>query len=262
MNTAEYIASDILERYVLGDVSAQETKEVECLSHIYPEIKTALTALQTALERYADAHAQEPPAALRDKIMAQFDKLDAEKTPAATPPPTNIAATPDKSSMLARGFALIIVVLLGAVYYFYGNQKHLQTQIDDLNKNVQNAKQETETLTRQMLILKSPDYRKIELKGTPKSPNIKATLFWNTTTNTVVILPNSLPLAAADQQYQLWAIKDGKPVDAGILPQNFGSLDLIAMKNIDQAQAFAITLEKKGGAAAPTLTEMYVLGEV
>jgi anti-sigma-K factor RskA len=71
-----------------------------------------------------------------------------------------------------------------------------------------------------------------------------------------------LPLASADQQYQLWAIKDGQPIDAGVLPQQFAYSDLIAMKNIDNAQAFAITLEKKGGVASPTLTEMYVLGEV
>jgi anti-sigma-K factor RskA len=259
MNTTEYIASDILERYVLGDVSVQESKEVECLSHIYPEIKTALTELQTTLEHYADAHAVPPPAALRDKIMAELDSLDAAKMPKPAP---LLAPKTDTSSMLTRIFALIIVLLLGGIYYLYGSQEQLKNQVAEFTKNMQDAKQKSEDLTRQMLILKNPDYQKIALKGTPKSPDIQVILFWNATTKNVVILPNSLPLASADQQYQLWAIKDGQPIDAGVLPQQFAYSDLIAMKNIDNAQAFAITLEKKGGVASPTLTEMYVLGEV
>lgn len=34
------------------------------------------------------------------------------------------------------------------------------------------------------------------------------------------------------------------------------------MKMIKSAQAFAITLEKEGGSEAPTMEEMYVMGEV
>jgi len=34
------------------------------------------------------------------------------------------------------------------------------------------------------------------------------------------------------------------------------------MKNIPKAQAFAITLEKKGGSVTPTLSAMYVMGKV
>ena len=38
MNTNDYILTGILEQYVLGDVSPQEKQEVECMSHIYPEV--------------------------------------------------------------------------------------------------------------------------------------------------------------------------------------------------------------------------------
>ena len=34
------------------------------------------------------------------------------------------------------------------------------------------------------------------------------------------------------------------------------------MKNIPKAQAFAITLEKAGGSAAPTLEQLFVMGNV
>jgi anti-sigma-K factor RskA len=34
------------------------------------------------------------------------------------------------------------------------------------------------------------------------------------------------------------------------------------MKDIGQAQAFAITLEPAGGSASPTLNQMYVMGNI
>jgi anti-sigma-K factor RskA len=37
---------------------------------------------------------------------------------------------------------------------------------------------------------------------------------------------------------------------------------LVKMKNIPRAQAFAITLEKKGGSVTPTMEKLYVLGKV
>lgn len=45
MDIEDYIASGILENYVFGHVSAQEMQEVECMSHIYPEIKEELTSI-------------------------------------------------------------------------------------------------------------------------------------------------------------------------------------------------------------------------
>ena len=70
-----------------------------------------------------------------------------------------------------------------------------------------------------------------------------------------------MPQPQAGQQYQLWAIVDGKPVDAGMVEIDPGKA-LHRMKNIPKAEAFAITLEKAGGSPTPTLTAMFVMGKV
>jgi len=36
---------------------------------------------------------------------------------------------------------------------------------------------------------------------------------------------------------------------------------VVKMKNIPRAQAFAVTLEKRGGSAAPTMDQMYMMGK-
>ncbi len=37
---------------------------------------------------------------------------------------------------------------------------------------------------------------------------------------------------------------------------------LVAMKSVQAAQAFAVTLEPKGGSIVPTMEQMYVIGNV
>ncbi len=93
------------------------------------------------------------------------------------------------------------------------------------------------------------------------SPSSLATVFWNTESKAVYLLVNQLPKPATGKQYQLWAIADGKPVDAGIFELGEG-ITFIKLKTIAKAEAFAITLEKKGGSETPTMDAMYVMGKV
>ena len=59
-----------MELYASGNVSPQEKQEVECMSHIYPEIQEELLRTQRALEAYARLHAVAPPAHLKAKILS------------------------------------------------------------------------------------------------------------------------------------------------------------------------------------------------
>jgi anti-sigma-K factor RskA len=65
----------------------------------------------------------------------------------------------------------------------------------------------------------------------------------------------------AGKQYQLWAIVDGKPVDAGMIDLN-QPIVFQQMKTINSAQAFAVTIENVGGSATPSLETMCLLGNV
>ena len=95
-----------------------------------------------------------------------------------------------------------------------------------------------------------------------KSPESIATVYWNKNKKSVYLNPSNLPKPSNDKQYQLWVIKDGVPVDMGMLPQDFTSDTLVKMHETDNAQAFAITLEKKDGVPSPTMSEMYVMASL
>ncbi len=100
----------------------------------------------------------------------------------------------------------------------------------------------------------------IKMPGIAGKEDNLATLYWNTKNKDVYVMLNKLPVPAKGKQFQLWALVDGKPVDAGLL--NSECQGVCKMKNIPKAQAFAITLENEGGSPAPTMQQMYVLGKV
>jgi len=74
MNINDYISSGILEQYVLGDISPQEKQEVECMSHIYPELQEELLKLQITLEGLALENAIEVPLHVKKNIFEQIEK--------------------------------------------------------------------------------------------------------------------------------------------------------------------------------------------
>ncbi|MEZ4904504.1 MAG: anti-sigma factor [Spirosomataceae bacterium] len=81
----------------------------------------------------------------------------------------------------------------------------------------------------------------------------------NPNTQEVQLNVLSLPTPTSDKQYQLWALVGGNPVDLGVFDVNTA---MQKMKAIPKADAFAVTLEKKGGSPTPHLEELYVMGKV
>lgn len=100
---------------------------------------------------------------------------------------------------------------------------------------------------------------KVAMKGIAGKEGNLATVYWNSKSKDVYVLANKLPKAPEGKQYQLWALVKGKPIDAGMLNDCNG---VCKLKNTQQADIFAITLEKKGGSPTPDLSQLYVLGKV
>ena len=69
----------------------------------------------------------------------------------------------------------------------------------------------------------------------------------NAGTENVTLLINNLPQPPSEKQYQLWALLDGQPIDLGVFDYDVREKRLLVrMKNVQNAQAFAITLERRG----------------
>ncbi len=249
MDIQEYISSGIVESYVLGLASDEERREFEQLCKQYPELLAARIAFELAFEKQAVENAITPPGDVKSKIFEQI--AGTGKLIAIQP------ATVRKINWAKYAAAASIILLAGSVYWnitLSNKNKSLQNNYNNTVAELSEVKKDIQTLTG------NPNVKMASMKGMDAAPQSYATVYWDTASHDVYLLTNNLPIPASDKQYQLWAIFDGKPVDLGVFDMKKEKL-LIQAKNAQGAEAFAITLEKKGGSPTPEGT-MYVMGKL
>ncbi|GAB3168457.1 anti-sigma factor [Telluribacter humicola] len=267
MNIQAYIESGILEEYVLGTVSSQEKQEVECLSKIYPEVKSELLKLEQAMESYALEHQTPPPAHLKGKIFDQmkFGPVPEQVEPVedngstVVPIGTGTATTRPLWGTLAVAASVLLAVLFGWAFY---QMSAYREQNETLAAEIEAVRNESAYQQNLASLYRNPDYKVVRMAGVEKSPESSVVAFWNQSTNEVLLDVQNLPAPPANRQYQLWSIVNGTPVDMGVLDPEFGGKILKMKATQPGAAAFAITLEKEGGSPNPTLEQMYVMGNV
>jgi anti-sigma-K factor RskA len=265
-----YISSGVIENYVLGATTAEEAEEVEKLAAIYPEIQAEIEANRLALLEYVLQFEQEPPAELRDKVLAKITALETEFDTQTTKQTKNIVM-PSSSRvsywMLAASWALLVLSIGLNIWMIQGWRETHRTLSQVRNAQESNNRQifalqtKYKDLHQELSILQQPSNQLIELKGTNEFPEAKVVLVWNQKSKEVFVKIQNLPKPPNGKQYQLWSI-DGKEVkDAGMIILKGEEFVICKMKNVNKANAFAITLEKTGGVQKAE-GAMYVLGEV
>lgn len=173
--------------------------------------------------------------------------------------------------MMAASFVLLACSIFGNIW-LYQKWKNSQQELAGLNRSQQVlAARLNQSDTRynilesqlktQISVMKNPEVKQVMMKGLPLMPEALATIYWNPKTREVFINANVLPTNLTDAQgLQLWAIVDGKPVDLGMVPTQTSLESLVQMKNVENASAFAITIEGKNGSPTPTMEKMIVMG--
>lgn len=265
MNVQEYISSGIVESYVLGLASPEEQLEFENMCRQYPEVLQARTNFEIAMEQQAMQHAIAPPPSLKEEIR----KAVMEAAPTAKVVTMHTEPVVHKINWLKYAVAASVVLLAGSLFWnvsLYKDNKKLQSNYDNTVASLTDTKAKLNDIEKEIgLIQQNPNVKMAALKGMPDvSPTSFATVYWDTTTKDVYLMVNNLPKPASDKQYQLWALLDGKPIDLGLIENDFFTSQkrlLIKGKNLRNAQAFAITLETKGGNPTPQGT-MYTLGNL
>lgn len=279
MDTKVYIESGIIESYVLGLATDEEATELEQFCQQYIDIKHAVEDFQLFIEKQAFENAVAPPSDIRNKLMTTLsDEFAKEEDDNKTGAPV-ISMMEDHTSgagniktkrigfwkYIAAASVILLVASAALNFYFYSNYQSANTKYQALLTD-RNSLQANNDVFRTKLgdfeeamrIVQNPDMLVVKLGPIPGKENNLATVYWNTKTKDVYIIPTKLAPAPADRQYQLWAIVDGKPVDAGLISECNG---VCKMTNMPRAQKFAVTLEQKGGSPTPHLDQLYVISQ-
>jgi anti-sigma-K factor RskA len=261
LNINEYIASGILEEYILGQLSASQREEVEAMAAQHPEVREELKIIEEALAKYGMAHARPMPAALKQNILSRVAELEGEKSKDANQTPRK------RNGSIGWFMALIILAALVLWSLFQnfrlGNElKDLQLRHEQSIADCDSVRVRNDQLAQQLAVLKNPGLQLVYMLGTEKSKSSQVVVHYNPTVEQTFLRVDALPAPAPGKQYQLWAIVGGAPVSMGVFDIPADTTVLISVPHVADAQAFAVTLENAGGVASPTLEEMYVIGNV
>lgn len=265
MNVEEYISSGILEAYAVGELSEQERADVEKNVARYPELRKELLLIEEAQEQLLMKAAVQPRSSVKTNLFAVID--------AQQPVNKVVALKQDKSHLSFWKFAAAASVTMALItsilaLNYWNKWKNTESSLAELIAQNQRVAQDYNTVNKRLdqiekdlNIINNPAFNRVVMKGTANAPASLASVYWNESTKEVYLSIQQMKELSQGNQYQLWAIVDGKPVDAGVFDPNFAGL--LKMKDISSGAAtFAVTIEPRGGKSTPTLETMQVAGNV
>ena len=262
MPTQELINSGLLELYVAGVLSDKEARMITEAAALHPEVKAEIDAIENQLIRTLDQGTAAPGKELKEAIWDEI-KDDAVKN--IKPISTKLR----RWQIFAAAASVLFIINCFTIAWLANSRGSFKKQYQQAAIHEMKLLHEHEEQAHQLAmnsadlkILRSHDFKKSTLKAINTDNPSMICVYYNPKTKAVWVDNCGLNTPAADKQYQLWAMVNGKPVDAGLLDEHFHDNGLQALKPMSNAAAFAITLEPKGGSSVPTMTQLQVIGSI
>ncbi|HKK89353.1 MAG TPA: anti-sigma factor [Saprospiraceae bacterium] len=259
MDVKKYIESGIIEAYCLQQTAEKETREVECLSKIYPEIQERIYAFNEELHELSAKMAISPIPSLKAKIFEEIDRI----------PKMRIEKNENEASVkqvntnwLAAASALLLLGLGFLLYQFshlQGDYQQLAKSSAEIQERNNDLRSQIEQSQEQLAFLTHSATQEWVLSDPNQADLIKAIVYWNPNNQKYFLTAESLSDPDPRSQYQVWAIIGDQPVSIGLIEpgEKFIALSHIELSDID---AFGITMEKMGGSKQPTMSQLKAIG--
>jgi anti-sigma-K factor RskA len=236
-----FLDTDLLEKYLLGDTSTEESLQVERYIAMYPEVRTSYDELQKNLKMYAKLHARKTPEGLKETILNRI---------------RNEKAGRRRFYRYAVAASIAALLFAGSSYFFWNQSKTLQQENTIVNNKIKDLeldmKVQLEDLRNQYIVLNNPNTKRLNINGNLKAKELKAVTYVNPVKKLSYINVSHLPQLPEDQCFQMWAEVNGELVNLGVIKQFDDKEKLLALPYSDNAIGY-ITIEPQGGNSSPTV---------
>ncbi|MBI1223431.1 MAG: hypothetical protein GC180_12575 [Bacteroidetes bacterium] len=287
MSSKNLIQSGILELYALGLCSEEESLRVEEALRNDEQVRKEYNEICDALDHLAVEQSTEVPASVKASLLDKLNEIQDEMSPKnpltsetkteksteaaipSMPEPKVVEMHSRKWQWIAAASLVLFMASAGLNYRYYHRMVSAEEEAAVLRNNNMLLSDENgiikssyEIMQQEYAFLSDKNLKAANLLGTEAYPDLEAMVFWDKQKGDVYLVTNELPALGEDEQYQLWALDNGQPKDAGMIPMDFQDGGAYKLKNVASSQAFAITIEKKGGSPSPTLEKMVVFGSL
>ncbi len=246
MDVQTFLASGLLEAYVLNQCSAEERSTVETMLQKHPQLREEMNRIELALEQFAQANAVPPPAGLRDKILRDI----------ANDASTGSQKVNNFTRNMILGGAISAAVVLAILWQ--GSQRGYRL-LEQENKRMQQEMQDCQTRQKQLIamedqfnLLRDPGTKVINIAGKEK----QTAVYYNNARQSVALDLSRMPKAEPGKYLQFWAIVEGETA-----PKSMGMVatdgDWQKFAYVENAIGFAVSEEPTpDGSAVPTTVVM------
>ena len=264
MDIKKYLASGVLELYVLDRLSDSDRLEVELNAAKFPQIAEELSKIELALEALALELAPDVNPDILEKTLKNIRAKGPDSATSSPAPPA--AGSTGLSSFLPWLVAIGALLTSASLLFTTQNTNEelalLEEQYATLQQECDDAATERTQTTNILAALSDPGTQNILLNGTDNAPEKQAVIFYNSTKEQTLFTASNLPTPPTGKQYQLWAIDASGPKSLGVLDLDLDGSAVLPVDFFPDVAAFAITLEDLGGKPEPDLSQLQVIGEV
>ena len=131
----------------------------------------------------------------------------------------------------------------------------LLRQVEVLNREMGRVRTEVVQAKQDLQVLAAPGVQSVALAGLGPAPGAKGHTYVNPSTRSALFYAFDLPTLPDEKTYELWFIAAGKPVSAGTFAvdaRGRASLRVDRMSDTQRIEAWAVTVEPRGGVPKPT----------
>ena len=186
-----------------------------------------------------------PPPELKARILGALG-------PARVAPRETSGGLPWKALAAAAALALLVLGVDDA--RLRRQREELRSQTAVLEGKLRTTETALAERVLRARVLENDDVQMLLLGGQGPQPDARARVFWSPRARRGIILASNLAPLPPDRQYELWVFQKGKPVNAGVFDADPKGQALFESTEfpLPEAEAFAVTVEPRGGVPAPT----------
>lgn len=260
MDSEKILQSGILEQYVLGLVSDEESAEIEVYMVAYPEVNEKVQRLRSCMEHYTGLHdisspqknSKKAPLSNCDQLSGNARKrcLSVETKFGRPQQKEQLAEMQNHTRLLTALASISILFFAGLSIYFYQKQASEASALAKVKQEFFELKEQHQMVVSQMRATNTDNAlvtdkvtQKMKMKGVGVMPEAEVIVYYNAKQQRSLLDPVSLPEAPKDHYYQLWAEVDQQTVDMGTINQGAEKNGFIPIDFVANADNFTITLK-------------------
>jgi Anti-sigma-K factor rskA. len=250
------LSSDLLKRYLLGDVSSEERMEVDLLRIEHRAVREELSRIEIDLQSKCSTNNPMTDRGTKDCIIKNINGL--EKTD------SSIRVTGEKlgnSIYLRLGLSFMIGCLF--IWLLMNHKMNiLSDQLGQARQSISDIEEDYTELNNLYAFINHTSSRPILLSEKSKSSHNEVIVYWNEELQNAMLRVLELPGIRSDEDFQLWADVDGQMKSLGLFDASLAITDAIPIAYTDRASSLNISIESKGGSKQPTLLSILLTAEI